>query len=44
VFVPERQGEVRRSVLDPAKARAELGFEADTGLDEGLRRTLQSLE
>jgi UDP-glucose 4-epimerase len=44
VFVPERKGEVRRSVLDPAKARAELGFEADTGLDEGLRRTLQSLE
>jgi UDP-glucose 4-epimerase len=43
-FAPERQGEIRRNSLDPAKARAELGFEADTALDDGLRRTLRSLE
>ena len=42
-FAPARQGEVRRNSLDPAKARSELGFEADTALDDGLRRTLRSL-
>jgi UDP-glucose 4-epimerase len=42
-FAPTRQGEVRRNSLDPAKARSELGFEADTALDDGLRRTLRSL-
>jgi UDP-glucose 4-epimerase len=42
-FAPTRQGEVRRNSLDPAKARAQLGFEADTALDDGLRRTLRSL-
>jgi UDP-glucose 4-epimerase len=42
-FAPERKGEVRRSALDPAKARAELGFAAETTLDEGLRRTLETL-
>jgi UDP-glucose 4-epimerase len=43
-FAPERLGEVRRNSLDPAKSHAELGFEADTALDDGLRRTLRSLE
>ena len=43
-FAAERRGEIRRNSLDPAKARAELGFEADTALDDGLRRTLRSLE
>jgi UDP-glucose 4-epimerase len=42
-FAPERQGEVKRNGLDPGKARAELGLEAGTPLDEGLRRTLRSL-
>jgi UDP-glucose 4-epimerase len=42
-FAPERKGEVRRSALDPTKARAELGFAAETPLDEGLRRTLETL-
>ena len=41
-FAPTRHGEVRRNSLDPAKARSELGFEADTALDDGLRRTLRS--
>lgn len=44
VFLPERQGEVRRSALDPANARARLGFEAATALEDGLRRTLRSLD
>lgn len=43
IFAPERQGEVRRNALDPAKARAHLGLEADTTLNDGLRRTLRSL-
>lgn len=43
-FAPERKGEVRRSALDPAKARAELGFEAVVALEDGLERTLRSLE
>lgn len=43
-FASERKGEIRRSALDPAKARAELGFEAKTALEDGLRRTLRSLE
>jgi UDP-glucose 4-epimerase len=42
-FAPERKGEVRRSALDPAKARSELGFEAETALEDGLGRTLRSL-
>jgi UDP-glucose 4-epimerase len=40
---PERPGEVRRIALDPARAREELGWEAATGLEEGLERTLASL-
>lgn len=42
-FAPERKGEVRRNALDPAKARSELGFEAETALEDGLGRTLRSL-
>ena len=40
---PERPGEVRRIALDTSRARQELGWEAGTGLDEGLERTLTSL-
>jgi UDP-glucose 4-epimerase len=43
-FAPERKGEVRRSALDPAMARGELGFEAEIALEDGLERTLRSLE
>ena len=43
-FVPayeaERPGEVRRSCIDPSLARRELGWTAEVGLEEGLRRTL----
>jgi len=40
---PERPGEVRRIALDPSRAREELGWDAEIGLEEGLERTLASL-
>jgi UDP-glucose 4-epimerase len=39
-FVPQRPGEVRRSCLDVARARAELGWEAQVALRDGLARIL----
>jgi UDP-glucose 4-epimerase len=42
-FAPARPGEVLRNALDPKKAREVLGFESRVGLEEGLRRTLESL-
>ena len=43
VFAPERPGEVRRSCLDVARARAELGWSAQVQLGDGLRRILAEL-
>jgi UDP-glucose 4-epimerase len=40
---PERPGEVRRIALDTSRAKRELGWEAATGLEDGLERTLASL-
>ena len=40
---PERLGEVRRSAIDPTRAREELGWEAKVELEEGLKLTLDSL-
>jgi UDP-glucose 4-epimerase len=40
---PERPGEVLRSALDPSRAREALGWEAKVELDDGLKRTLDSL-
>jgi UDP-glucose 4-epimerase len=40
-LAPARPGEVQRSVLDPAKSREVLGFEARVPLGEGMRRTLE---
>jgi UDP-glucose 4-epimerase len=40
---PERPGEVRRIALDTSRAKRELGWEATTGLQDGLERTLASL-
>jgi UDP-glucose 4-epimerase len=40
---PERPGEVQHSALDPSRAREELGWEAKVELEEGLKRTLDSL-
>jgi UDP-glucose 4-epimerase len=41
---PERPGEVRRIALDASRARSQLGWEAKVGLEEGLERTLESLD
>jgi UDP-glucose 4-epimerase len=43
VFAPERAGEVKHSCLDPSRARSELGWEARTPLQAGLRRTLERI-
>jgi nucleoside-diphosphate-sugar epimerase len=43
VCAPARTGEVQRISLDPARAGHELGWRAETGLDQGLRLTLESL-
>ena len=42
-FAPARPGEVSRSCLDVSRARAELGWTAEVGLREGLRRILAEL-
>ncbi|MHB8658438.1 MAG: NAD-dependent epimerase/dehydratase family protein [Solirubrobacteraceae bacterium] len=42
-FAPDRPGEVRRSCLDVARAREELGWEAQVKLRDGLRRILTGL-
>lgn len=39
-FEAPKAGDIYRSVTDPAKARAALGWEAWTSLEEGLRRTV----
>ncbi|HTU96601.1 MAG TPA: NAD-dependent epimerase/dehydratase family protein [Solirubrobacteraceae bacterium] len=43
-FVPERPGEVRRSCLDVTRAKAELGWEAQVSLRDGLRTILRGLQ
>jgi UDP-glucose 4-epimerase len=40
-FAPARAGELQRSWLDVARARAELGFTADTDLVAGMKPTLE---
>jgi UDP-glucose 4-epimerase len=42
-YAPARAGEVLHSVIDPARARADLGWSAQRTLDEGLRETWVSL-
>jgi UDP-glucose 4-epimerase len=42
-FAPGRAGEVQRIALDASRAEGELGWRAETGLVEGLRRTLDSI-
>jgi UDP-glucose 4-epimerase len=41
-FAPPRAGEVQRITLDASAAERELGWSPATGLDEGLRLTLDS--
>jgi UDP-glucose 4-epimerase len=43
VFAEEREGEIARAAIDPAKAKAELGWEAETGVEAGLKLTLEHL-
>jgi UDP-glucose 4-epimerase len=40
---PARPGEVQHIALDPSRTKAELGWEAQVDLDQGLARTLESL-
>jgi UDP-glucose 4-epimerase len=42
-FAPPRTGEVQRISIDPARAGRELGWSPGTGLEEGLRLTLDSI-
>ena len=42
--VAPRTGDARRSVLDPSRAERELGWRAETQLDEGLRLTWDSIQ
>ncbi len=42
-FAPPRAGEVQRISIDPARAGRELGWRAETGLEQGLRLTLDSI-
>ncbi len=41
-FAPARAGEQRRSCIDPTRARDVLGWAPQVGLEEGLRRTVES--
>ena len=43
VFEPARPGEVMRIAIDPTRANRELDWRATTGLDDGLRHTLEAL-
>ena len=42
-LAPPRPGEVQRIALDASRAESELGWRAETGLEDGLRLTLDSL-
>lgn len=42
-YAPDRPGEVYKIYLDASKAGRELGWEANVGLDEGLKLTVESL-
>ena len=42
-FAPARLGEIQRSVLDVSRAERELGWRAGVPLEDGLRRTWESI-
>jgi UDP-glucose 4-epimerase len=42
-YQPPREGDVLRSVLDPALAERELGWQPQVSLDDGLRATWESI-
>lgn len=41
VYAAERPGDIRRSVLEPARAKEQLGWSASCPLEEGIRRTVE---
>ena len=41
--LPPRPGDLRNSWADPAAAREQLGWDPHVGLEDGLRRTIDSL-
>jgi len=41
-MAPARPGEIQRCVIDPGKAGADLGWHAATGVNDGLRITLEA--
>jgi UDP-glucose 4-epimerase len=43
VLAPLRAGELERSCMDPSKAQAELGWQAEIEVADGLRRTYRAL-
>jgi UDP-glucose 4-epimerase len=43
-FAPMRLGEQRRSVISPARAASELGWQSQITLEEGLKRTFESFK
>lgn len=43
IHLPARGGDIRHSLGDPARAQQALGLASVIGVEEGLRRTLQSL-
>jgi UDP-glucose 4-epimerase len=43
-LAPPRPGEVQRISIDPARAERELGWSAETDLEQGLRLTLDSID
>jgi UDP-glucose 4-epimerase len=42
-LVPLREGELERSGMDPSRAERELGWRAETPLDDGLKQTYNAL-
>jgi len=42
-LAPPRPGEVQRISIDPSRAERELGWKPQTGLEDGLRLTLESI-
>jgi UDP-glucose 4-epimerase len=42
-FAPPRAGEVQRISIDASRAQQQLGWRAETDLDQGLRRTLEAI-
>jgi UDP-glucose 4-epimerase len=40
---PPRLGELQRSVLDVSRAKRDLGWSPEVPLEEGLRRTWESI-